>query len=98
MFRLLESLDADSAAYRRQRDAIIERTLPLAKHVAYRFRRRGEAESDLTQVACVGLINAVDRFDPATVRTSCRSQCRPSWGRCAGTSATSRGQSKFRAG
>jgi RNA polymerase sigma-B factor len=64
MFRLLETLDADSAAYRRQRDAIIERTLPLAKHIAYRFKCRGEAESDLTQVACVGLINAVDRFDP----------------------------------
>jgi RNA polymerase sigma-B factor len=64
MFRLLETLDVDSTAYRRQRDAIIERTLPLAKHVAYRFRRRGEAESDLTQVACVGLIKAVDRFDP----------------------------------
>src|SRR5262245_51551365 len=64
MFRLLETLDADSAAYRRQREAIIERTLPLAKHVAYRFRRRGESEGDLTQVASVGLIKAVDRFDP----------------------------------
>lgn len=63
MFRELAGLDAESAAYRRQREAIIERCLPLADHIARRFRGRGEAHEDLVQVARVGLLNAVNRFD-----------------------------------
>jgi RNA polymerase sigma-B factor len=38
--------------------------LPLAEHIARRFRNRGQPEDDLIQVATVGLINAVDRYDP----------------------------------
>ncbi len=38
--------------------------LPVAQHIARRFSRRGQPVEDLTQVATVGLINAVDRFDP----------------------------------
>ena len=41
MFRRLRSLDEGSVAFRRQREAIIERTLPLADHIARRFRNRG---------------------------------------------------------
>lgn len=63
MFRELAALDPDSAAYRRQREAIVERCLPLADHIARRFRGRGEAHEDLVQVARVGLLNAVNRFD-----------------------------------
>ncbi|WP_268968782.1 SigB/SigF/SigG family RNA polymerase sigma factor [Mycolicibacterium austroafricanum] len=63
MFRELALLDEGSAPYRRQRDAIIERCLPLADHIARRFRGRGEAHEDLVQVARVGLVNAVNRFD-----------------------------------
>lgn len=63
MFRELALLDEGSAPYRRQRDAIIERCLPLADHIARRFRGRGEAHEDLVQVARVGLLNAVNRFD-----------------------------------
>ncbi|WP_054055880.1 SigB/SigF/SigG family RNA polymerase sigma factor [Alloactinosynnema sp. L-07] len=37
----------------------------VAEHIAARFRDRGVPQDDLTQVAMVGLINAVDRFDPA---------------------------------
>ena len=47
------------------RDEIITRTLPLAEHIARRFRGRGESHEDLLQVARLGLVNAVDRFDPA---------------------------------
>src|SRR5690606_7565969 len=64
MYRRLRSLEKDSPAYRRQRDAIIQRTLPLADHIARRFRNRGESIDDLTQAARVGLVNAVNRFDP----------------------------------
>jgi RNA polymerase sigma-B factor len=63
MFRELATLDPESAAYQRQREVIIERCLPLADHIARRFRGRGEAHEDLVQVARVGLLNAVNRFD-----------------------------------
>jgi RNA polymerase sigma-B factor len=45
------------------RDAVVERCLPLAEHVARRFSDRGEAFDDLLQVARIGVVNAVDRFD-----------------------------------
>ena len=48
---------------RRERDAIIQRCLPLADHIARRFRNRGEPLEDLVQVARVGLMNAVNRFN-----------------------------------
>jgi RNA polymerase sigma-70 factor (sigma-B/F/G subfamily) len=38
--------------------------LPLAEHIATRFSHRGVPREDLVQVATVGLINAVDRFEP----------------------------------
>lgn len=47
------------------RDRIVAQSLPLARNIARRFASRGEEMDDLYQVACVGLINAVDRFDPA---------------------------------
>jgi RNA polymerase sigma-B factor len=64
MVRRLRTLDKNTAAFGRRREAIIERLLPLADHVARRFKGRGEPQDDLFQVACVGLINAVNRFDP----------------------------------
>jgi RNA polymerase sigma-B factor len=63
MFRHLATLDEQSRDYRRQRDAIIERCLPIADHIARRFRNRGEPLDDLVQVARMGLIQAVNRFD-----------------------------------
>jgi RNA polymerase sigma-B factor len=45
------------------RDALIERFLPLARHLARRYPSRGESE-DLMQVASLALVKAVDRFDP----------------------------------
>jgi RNA polymerase sigma-B factor len=66
MFRRLKSLDEGSVAFRRQRDAIVERSLPIADHIARRFGNRGEPLDDLVQAARVGLVNAVNRFDVET--------------------------------
>jgi RNA polymerase sigma-B factor len=63
MFRTLQELEDGSAAFTRQRDSIVERCLPLADHIARRFDGRGEPRDDLVQVARVGLVNAVIRFD-----------------------------------
>ncbi len=63
MFRALAELTDESAAFQRQRDRIVERCLPLADHIARRFDGRGEPRDDLVQVARVGLVNAVIRFD-----------------------------------
>lgn len=46
------------------RDALTQRFLPLAQHLARRFAGRGEHVDDLTQVASLGLLKAIDRFDP----------------------------------
>ena len=66
MFRRLKSLDEGSVAFRRQREAIVERSLPIADHIAHRFSNRGEPLDDLVQAARVGLVNAVNRFDVET--------------------------------
>ncbi|MCV7227194.1 RNA polymerase sigma factor SigF [Mycolicibacterium komossense] len=63
LFRQLATLEDGSAAFQRQRDSIVERCLPLADHIARRFDGRGEPHDDLVQVARVGLVNAVIRFN-----------------------------------
>jgi RNA polymerase sigma-B factor len=47
------------------REALVERFLPLATRLARRYHRGGESLEDLVQVASVGLLKAIDRFDPA---------------------------------
>lgn len=63
MLRHLSTLEKESIPFERQRNSIIERCLPLADHIARRYRNRGEPLEDLVQVARVGLMNAVNRFD-----------------------------------
>lgn len=46
------------------RDQLVETHLPLVMYLAKRFSGRSEPMSDLIQVGSVGLIKAVDRFDP----------------------------------
>ncbi|GAB7039304.1 MULTISPECIES: SigB/SigF/SigG family RNA polymerase sigma factor [Catenuloplanes] len=47
------------------RQRAIEAWLPMANRLARRFTGRGAADEDLRQVAAVGLIKAIDRYDPA---------------------------------
>lgn len=61
----LAELDDSSHEFSCERNDVIARCLPLADNVARRFGGRGEAFDDLVQVARLGLVNAVDRFDPA---------------------------------
>ncbi|MFB9338853.1 SigB/SigF/SigG family RNA polymerase sigma factor [Actinoplanes octamycinicus] len=46
------------------RERVINAWLPMARRLARRYANRGEDLDDLTQVATVGLIKAVDGFDP----------------------------------
>ncbi|HSD77776.1 MAG TPA: SigB/SigF/SigG family RNA polymerase sigma factor [Solirubrobacteraceae bacterium] len=48
---------------RAARTAVVERMLPLAHGLARRYANKGEPLDDLEQVACVGLLKAIDRFD-----------------------------------
>jgi RNA polymerase sigma-B factor len=60
--RLLERYhrDGDLSA----RDELVRRFIPLARQLAGRYRHAGESHEDLVQVACLGLIKAVDRYEP----------------------------------
>ncbi|MFE5647072.1 SigB/SigF/SigG family RNA polymerase sigma factor [Rhodococcus sp. NPDC056516] len=53
----------DGAERERLRARIIESCLPIAANIATRYRGRGQTHEDLFQVASVGLVNAVNRFD-----------------------------------
>ncbi|MBL1108403.1 SigB/SigF/SigG family RNA polymerase sigma factor [Streptomyces sp. 5-8] len=64
MFVELRRLNAGSAEYAELRNKLVRMHLPLVEHLARRFRNRGEPLDDLTQVATIGLIKSVDRFDP----------------------------------
>ena len=50
---------------RASRDEAVRRYLPLARSLARRYQYTGEPLDDLEQVACIGLLRAIDRFDPA---------------------------------
>src|SRR5215218_3090867 len=47
----------------RARDQLAEEMLPLARALAGRYAGRGEPLDDLVQVACVGILKAIDGFD-----------------------------------
>jgi RNA polymerase sigma-B factor len=55
---------ADDPERPRLRDEAIAAFTPLARRAAVKFQRRGEDLEDLVQVALIGLIKSVDRFDP----------------------------------
>src|SRR5881227_1652312 len=47
----------------RARDQLAEEMLPLARALASRYANRGESLDDLIQVACIGIMKAIDGFD-----------------------------------
>ncbi|EGX61429.1 RNA polymerase sigma factor [Streptomyces zinciresistens K42] len=64
LFVELRTLADGSPEYAELRNRLVRMHLPLVEHLARRFRNRGEPLDDLTQVATIGLIKSVDRFDP----------------------------------
>jgi RNA polymerase sigma-B factor len=63
MLAQLQALAEDDPQRAALRDHLVEMHLPLVEHLARRFRNRGEPLDDLVQVATIGLIKSVDRFD-----------------------------------
>ncbi|MFF3571274.1 SigB/SigF/SigG family RNA polymerase sigma factor [Nocardia jiangxiensis] len=63
LFERLAATEEGSARHGELRSQLISRCIPLADHIARKFSGRGEPFDDLTQVARVGLVHAVDRFD-----------------------------------
>ncbi|WP_327114101.1 RNA polymerase sigma factor SigF [Nocardia sp. NBC_01730] len=64
LFAELAALAADDPRRETVRAELIGRCLPLAEHIARKFSGRGESFEDLLQIARVGMLAAVDRFDP----------------------------------
>ena len=63
LFKELAS-DISEAERASIRDQLVRLHLPLVEHFARRFLNRGEPFDDLLQVGTIGLIKAIDRFDP----------------------------------
>ena len=64
LIKEMASLPAGDPRRARMRDRAIEAWIPLARHLAARYNGRGEPADDLLQTATLGLIKAVDRYDP----------------------------------
>ncbi|AVV41511.1 RNA polymerase sigma factor SigF [Streptomyces sp. ID05-04B] len=64
LFGELKQLQPGTPEHNRVRGALIEANLPLVRYAAARFRSRNEPMEDVVQVGTIGLINAIDRFDP----------------------------------
>ncbi|MDH6132812.1 RNA polymerase sigma-B factor [Kitasatospora sp. MAA4] len=64
LFRRLATLTAGSDEHTYVRDTLIELNLPLVRYASARFRSRNEPMEDIVQVGTIGLIKAIDRFDP----------------------------------
>ncbi|QNP61902.1 SigB/SigF/SigG family RNA polymerase sigma factor [Streptomyces genisteinicus] len=62
-FRRMAEL-GDGPERQELRQAVVAAWLPMADRIAGRFRNRGESLEDLRQVAALGLVKAVDRYDP----------------------------------
>ena len=64
------------AGDKKARQSMIEGNLRLVLSVVQRFSQRGENMDDLFQVGCIGLIKAIDNFDPAQQVRSPPTVCR----------------------
>jgi len=60
----LEKLARARAGDKQARDELTQENLPLVHYVVKRFRDRGAEYEDLVQYGCIGLLKAIDRFDP----------------------------------
>ena len=64
LFVELRALAEDDPRRAALRDKLVTDHLPVAENIARRYRNRGVPHQDLAQVAAVGLMHAIDRFDP----------------------------------
>ncbi|MER7842540.1 SigB/SigF/SigG family RNA polymerase sigma factor [Kitasatospora sp. NPDC096077] len=64
LFERLAELARESREYSYVRGTVIELNMPLVRFVAARYRHRAEDLEDILQVGTVGLIKAVDGYDP----------------------------------
>ncbi|MFB7463436.1 SigB/SigF/SigG family RNA polymerase sigma factor [Streptomyces sp. NPDC056224] len=66
-FRRLRELSEGTAEYQYVRNTLIEMNASLVQYAVRRFRNRGDGGDmdDIVQVGTIGLIKAIDRFDPA---------------------------------
>ena len=64
LFEKLRALSDDHPDRAALRAELVTGHLPVVQHIARRFANRGEPVDDLEQAGTVGLINAVDRFEP----------------------------------
>ena len=56
-------IDAYHAGDEQARDRLVERYMPLVRSLAARYSGRGEPQEDLIQVASIGLLLSIERFD-----------------------------------
>ncbi|MEU5885094.1 sigma factor, partial [Spirillospora sp. NPDC047279] len=60
----IRHLPHDDARRERLREELVRMHLPFARNVARRYRNRGDATEDLEQAAMLGLVKAINGFDP----------------------------------
>lgn len=65
LLNAMAALPPDHPSRPALRERAIEAWLPLAQHLTHRYSGRGEPTDDLAQTAAIGLIKAVDKFDPS---------------------------------
>jgi RNA polymerase sigma-B factor len=64
LFAELATLDRDDQRRHEVRSALVEIHMPLVRYLARRFNGRGEPADDLLQIGTIGLLQAIDRFEP----------------------------------
>jgi RNA polymerase sigma-B factor len=64
LLRTFAALAPDDPTRSGRRDELVSLHLPMVEYIARRFYGRGEPLADLVQVGSIGLINALDRFEP----------------------------------
>ncbi|MGW9209703.1 SigB/SigF/SigG family RNA polymerase sigma factor [Embleya sp. NPDC055664] len=65
LFDRLRVLREGTHEYQYVRNTLIETNIPLVRYIAGRYRARHENMEEMVQVGTIGLIKAIDRFDPA---------------------------------
>jgi RNA polymerase sigma-B factor len=64
LLRMVHDAAPDVAARADARESLVAIHLPLVRHIAKSLARRSDEVADLVQVGVIGLLNAIDRFDP----------------------------------